>query len=156
MCINVILLIILLILTAFAFIYMWKSFQAKKHKQQVISEHFTNEDDETYKRRLTVMKMYETLFNRKPSPEEIDIYANYDNEQDMLDSIMKNEQSKDSKSIVDPVPVVADPSIPQVSENLTQEKPTNADKNKNIDTIISKIDKIVVNLMDIKEDIKNI
>ena len=45
--------------------------------------------DPTYNARMTVMKVFDAIMSRKPTAAEIEKYSKYENEHDMLDSIMK-------------------------------------------------------------------
>lgn len=62
-------------------------------------EHFTAE--ESYDSRMTVMKVFEMVLDRKPTPDEIEKYSSYKNEQDILLQILQdfNETSKTSSDV---------------------------------------------------------
>lgn len=52
------------------------------------TEHFVNETLDDYNARMTVMKIFDTVLHRKPLPEEIDKFAKFTNEQDMLVAVL--------------------------------------------------------------------
>lgn len=88
---NVILFVFLLLAIAYLFWILFKTMQKQFCKSNV-NEHFTE-----YESRMNVMKVFDSVLNRKPTQEEIDKYFMIENEQDMLIAVMEdnNIQKKD-------------------------------------------------------------
>ena len=64
-------------------------FLIMKHtKKEGVKESFV--DEKAYMNRLNVMKIFDSVLNRKPTPEEIEKFATADNEQDMLENIVND------------------------------------------------------------------
>lgn len=61
------------------------------------TEHFTEEgkdeskkEDVQYTTRMNIMKVFDAIANRKPTPDEIDHFSNLSNTQDLVTEIYKN------------------------------------------------------------------
>ena len=65
-----------------------------KKQPQDTKEHFVEDD---YEARLHVMKIFDLILGRKPTSEEIDKYATFHNEQDILLQIIKDYKSNETK-----------------------------------------------------------
>lgn len=67
------------------FYLVWILFSTMQNKfcKTNVAEHFTE-----YESRMNVMKVFESVMNRKPTQEEIDKYFVIENEQDMLIAVM--------------------------------------------------------------------
>lgn len=77
---NVYILIFLII----AFVYLgWVVVQNVRNK----TEHFVSDD---YQSRMYVMKVFDLVLNRNPTPEEIEKYVVLGNEQDILVAVLKD------------------------------------------------------------------
>lgn len=84
---NTILLIFFLIALAYL-VWMICASMRKSHKKDAM-EHFTDVSEETgYESRMTVMKVFDNLLNRKPDLAEIEKYSEITNEQDMLIAVI--------------------------------------------------------------------
>ena len=60
-------------------------FLIMKHtKKEGVKESFV--DEKAYMNRLNVMKIFDSVLNRKPTPEEIEKFATANNEQYMLEN----------------------------------------------------------------------
>ncbi|KAG1678779.1 hypothetical protein FOA52_012819 [Chlamydomonas sp. UWO 241] len=55
-----------------------------------------------YTARINVMKIFEAVLNRKPTPPEVEAFSQYDNEQDMLESIMQIASESDAAVAMPP------------------------------------------------------
>jgi hypothetical protein len=78
--------LILVLFLAIAICYLlWTLYAAFCKKP---TEHFTSETLDDYEARMTVMKIFDTVLHRKPTPDEIDKYAKVTNEQDMLVAVL--------------------------------------------------------------------
>ena len=113
MTINLVLFV--LIIVAICYI-IYVSYKSNNH----LKEHFSN--DTSYDARLETMKVFELVLNRKPTPDEIDKYSKYKNEQDILVHVLSDFKStvtseqadsspKDSNTSSTPLPKPAAPSL---------------------------------------------
>ena len=85
----------ILILVAVAYIIYVSYVSSKNH----LREHFSN--DTSYDARLETMKVFELVLNRKPTPDEIDKYSKYKNEQDILVHVLSDFKSTVTSEQVD-------------------------------------------------------
>jgi hypothetical protein len=101
-------------------------------------EHFTEDekkeeehrDDDKYNVRMNVMKVFNAIVDRKPTPEEIDKFSNTRNEQDLIADIykaFKEEKSKEKFEVAsDNIPdkiEVTEPTI-SIADKGNDEKKT--------------------------------
>ena len=91
--VNLALFILIIVAVAYI-IYMWYV-SSKNH----LREHFSN--DTSYDARLETMKVFELVLNRKPTPDEIDKYSKYKNEQDILVHVLSDFKSTVTSEQVD-------------------------------------------------------
>lgn len=132
------------------------------------TEHFTEDE---YNSRLDVIKVFDLVLNRKPSPEEIEKYSKFNNEQDILVHVLKDfkkessskkdkEKEKNNEKVemesketseevtTDDVPLTRINRIIQEdsqheAENIEETQPQLSAFNKITDTVASLTDKIV-------------
>lgn len=74
--------IFMVIAIAYAVYFTYTQFIKKRN-----TEHFV---DEEYQARIEVMKVFDLVLNRKPTPEEINTYSEFKNEQDILVQVLKD------------------------------------------------------------------
>ena len=86
-----------------------------------LKEHFSN--DTTYDARLETMKVFELVLNRKPTPDEIDKYSKFKNEQDILVHVLSDFKSSVTSEHVDITQKEPNTTLPPVTPVPTP--PTN-------------------------------
>lgn len=101
---NIILLIFLFIgllyLLWIAFKMFQKKFCSTPLMGKTVQEHFTTEeetpsaiDDLNYSNRMNVMKVFDTVLNRKPTSAELEKYSSISNEQDLLVKVLADHKT---------------------------------------------------------------
>lgn len=101
---NIILLIFLFIGLMYLLWIAFKMFQKSFCSLPVktVQEHFTTTEEETpavssedthYKNRMNVMKVFDTVLNRKPTSAELETYSAISNEQDLLVKVLADHKS---------------------------------------------------------------
>jgi hypothetical protein len=78
--INLVMLFILALVLVYIYVLL---------KDDSKKEHFTTEESE-YDARVETIKIFDLVVNRKPTPEEIDKYSAFQNEQDILQNVLKD------------------------------------------------------------------
>jgi len=79
---HIYMIVFLIIAGAYAVYFGYREVYKKRN-----TEHFV---DEEYAARIEVMKVFDLVLNKKPTPEEIKKYSEYKNEQDILLHVLKD------------------------------------------------------------------
>ena len=107
------------IVVLYAVIFVYKT---ATRNNVPVQEHFTEppssstqteQPQDMYKARMNVMTVFDGYMKRKPTPEEIDKYSLYDNEQDILAALIK----EDGKGIRN-IPITTQSSTQSNQSNL--------------------------------------
>ena len=86
-------LILIIILVCATLLLVYIVYSKKKNM-----EHFSSPESGTkYENRMNVMKIFNTVLDRKPTLKEIEKYADIDNEHDMLNAIMADNEGAEQK-----------------------------------------------------------
>ena len=101
---NIVLLLFLFIGLLYLLWIVFKMFQ-KSFCSRPIKEHFTTTEEETlhdstYTNRMNVMKVFDTVLNRKPTSVELEKYSAIHNEQDLLVAIL-SENKIEEETVVE-------------------------------------------------------
>ena len=154
---NIFLIVLLLVGLGYL---LWVVFNMlKKSYCGKVKEHFTEEvsvdvkeedtDSDEYKSRLNVMKVFETVLNRKPTSDEIEKYSKILNEQDILVEVLKDYPT--SSDVTTPTPEIEteEEFISNSKNVIDQESITHSDIDKT--NIIKKLDNITSAVESIKK-----
>lgn len=101
---RIILLVVLVIFSLIAAFYTWRTQESlegfsDEEAYSIIADNGTN-----YKMRIYVMKIFDALLKRKPTPDELDTYSSMSSETLVLNSVLEQYHVGSTSSVVEFVP----------------------------------------------------